>query len=76
VLRQGGTVWITGVVVGIVAVYLAGRWVAGILYQVRAADPVILVFAAGSVSVLVLVAFLIPALQMLRIRIADVLRMS
>jgi hypothetical protein len=50
--------------------------VARVLYQVRADDPVILLFAAGSVTVLVAVAYLVPALRMLRIQIADVLRVS
>jgi ABC-type antimicrobial peptide transport system permease subunit len=76
VLRQGGTVWVTGLVAGIGAVYVVGQWVASVLYQVRADDPLILVFAAGSVSVLVLIAYFIPALRMSRLRIGEVLRVS
>jgi hypothetical protein len=76
VLRQGGTVWLTGLVIGLGAGSIVGQWVAGVLYQVRAEEPVILLFAAGSVTALVLVAYLVPALRMLRMRIAEVLRMS
>jgi hypothetical protein len=76
VLRQGGTVWMTGLVAGIGAVYVVGQWVAGVLYQARADDPVILLLAAGSVTVLVLVAYLVPALKMSRMRIGEVLRVS
>jgi putative ABC transport system permease protein len=76
VLRQGGTVWMAGLVLGIGAAYVVGKWVAGVLYQVRADDPAILLFASGSVTVLVLVAYLVPALRMLRIRIGEVLRVG
>jgi ABC-type antimicrobial peptide transport system permease subunit len=76
VIRQGGAVLMTGLLVGVGAVYVVGQWVASVLYQVRADDPLILFFATGSVSLLVAIAYVIPALRMSRLRIGELLRMS
>jgi predicted permease len=62
-LRQGRTLTLVGAAIGLAAAYAAGRFVASRLYEVRAADPVILVAAATVVAAIAIVATVIPAIR-------------
>jgi predicted permease len=62
-LRQGRTLTLVGAGIGLAAAYAAGRYVASRLYQVQAADPVILTAATAIVALIAIVATVIPAVR-------------
>jgi putative ABC transport system permease protein len=74
VLRQGRTLAAAGASIGLVVAYLSGRAVASRLYEVRAADPVILGAATTLVTAIAIVATVIPAYRAARLDPARVFR--
>lgn len=66
-LARAQVVAAAGVLAGLVLAYSAGRVLAGTLYQVRAADPVILVSAAVLVAGVAALATVLPARRAARI---------
>lgn len=74
VLRQGRTLSLIGAAIGLTAAYLAGRAVSSQLYEVRAADPFILIAATVLVSLIALAATAIPALRSSKVDPSRVLR--
>jgi ABC-type antimicrobial peptide transport system permease subunit len=74
VLRQGRTLAIVGAAIGLTAAYLAGRVVASRLFEVRAADPIILAGATLIVSFIAIAATAIPAMRSARVDPCKVLR--
>ena len=73
-LKQGRTVAMIGAAIGLAAAYGSGRLVSSWLYEVRATDPVILGVAMLLVSVIALVATIIPAYRAARLDPSRVLR--
>jgi predicted permease len=73
-LKQGKTLTAMGVAIGLATAYLAGRWVSSRLYEVRAADPLVLGAAAVIVVVIAVLATTIPAYRTARLDPARVLR--
>jgi predicted permease len=63
VLRRGAALWTLGIGIGLTLAYVGGRIGAGWLYQVEAADPLILAAAVSAVSVLTLTAFFFAAVR-------------
>jgi putative ABC transport system permease protein len=74
VLRQGRTLTLAGAGVGLAAAYAIGRVVANRLYEVSAADPLILGAAAIVVAMIALVAAIIPAARAAKTPPSEVLR--
>jgi len=62
-VRQGRTLTLAGAGIGLAAAYAAGRFVASRLYEVRAADPVILAMAAFIVAAIAIAATIVPAFR-------------
>jgi len=62
-LRSGRNLAIAGAVIGLAAAYAVGRLVASSLYEMRAADPLVLLGAAALVAVITMIATMIPALR-------------
>ena len=58
---------VTGLAGGLVLAYGAGRVLANLLYEVRAADPVILVSASALVATVAVIAAVVPASRAARI---------
>ncbi len=58
-----GALWqlVIGLAIGIPVALLAGRWTTGLLYNVRAYDPLALIGATLALSLSALFAGLIPA---------------
>jgi predicted permease len=63
VLRFGQRLAVAGVVIGLIGAYAGGRVVASRVYEMRAADPVVLLAAALIVAAVVVLATMIPALR-------------
>lgn len=76
VMRQGRTLAVVGMVMGVGAAYAGGRLATSWLYEVRASDPLILIVSASTVVAFTLLAFLVPAFWGSRIRPAQMLRMD
>ena len=76
VLRQGRTMALIGVAIGLVAAYYAGRIVSSQLYEVSASDPMILGGATVLVLGIALVATVIPAYRSSRLDPSRVLRLE
>jgi putative ABC transport system permease protein len=76
VLRQGRTMALIGVAIGLVAAYYAGRIVSSQLYEVSASDPMILGGATALVFGIALVATVIPAYRSSRLDPSRVLRLE
>ncbi len=74
VLKQGGTLAITGAAIGLLVAYFAGRVVSSSLYEVRASDPLILGAATTVVAGIALLATLIPAIRVAHLDPGRVLR--
>jgi putative ABC transport system permease protein len=73
-LKQGRTLALIGAAIGLFVAYYSGRIVSSRLYEVRAADPVILGIATMLVVAMALVATVIPAYRASRLDPARVLR--
>ncbi len=73
-LKQGRTLTAIGATIGLVVAYLSGRYVSSRLYEVSAADPLVLGAAAVIVVVIALLATTIPAWRAARLDPARVLR--
>ncbi len=67
VVRQGMTLAVTGIVVGVLAGLALGRAASGLLYNVGAVDPVTFVVIPLMLGVVALVATLVPAHRATRI---------
>jgi predicted permease len=67
VLGTGQRLALGGVVLGLAGAYAGGRLVASRIYEMRAADPLVLLPAAVIVGVVALIATVIPALRASRI---------
>jgi len=74
VLKQGGFLWLMGVCSGVGLAYVAGRLGSSWLYDVRAADPLILGVAVSAVSALTLAAFSFSALRGSRVEPGEFLK--
>jgi predicted permease len=74
VLRQGGTLWLLGIALGVGLAYVAGRLGSSWLYDVRAADPLILAVAVTAVSALTTMAYLLSAIRGSRVEPGMVLK--
>jgi predicted permease len=74
VLRQGKVITIAGAAIGLASAYALGRLVESRLYEVRAGDPAILGAAVVIVTLIALVAAIIPAARASRTPASDVLR--
>jgi predicted permease len=74
VLKHGGTLTVIGAAVGLFVAYLAGRFASRALYDVRAADPVILAVATIVVVGIAVLATVIPAYRSSRLDPSQVLR--
>jgi putative ABC transport system permease protein len=72
--REGRLLAIIGAAAGLAAAYATGRLAASWLYDVRAADPLILGASLGLVLTVAIVATLIPARRASRINAAHALR--
>ncbi|HEV3140658.1 MAG TPA: ADOP family duplicated permease, partial [Vicinamibacterales bacterium] len=73
-MRRGQQLAIAGVVVGLAAAYAGGRAVAGIVYGIRASDPIVLLTATSVVIVITIVATAIPAIRASRVNPISALR--
>jgi predicted permease len=62
-MSAGQRLTIAAVVLGLAAAFVAGRLVASSVFEMRAADPVVLIGAATIVAVVTCVATLIPAIK-------------
>jgi ABC-type lipoprotein release transport system permease subunit len=67
VMGSGQRLAIAGILLGIAGAYAGGRLVAGRVYAMRAADPMILLAAALILAAVALAATMIPALRASRI---------
>ena len=74
VLRQGRTLGLVGLAIGLATAYLAGRVVSSRVYAVQAADPWILSGAIAIVGLIAVAATLIPAFRASRVHPSHVLR--
>jgi ABC-type antimicrobial peptide transport system permease subunit len=74
VLKHGGSLTVVGAAIGLLVAYLAGRFASGALYEVRAADPIILGVATVAVVGIALLATLLPAYRSSRLDPSHVLR--
>ena len=74
VLKHGGTLTVVGAAIGLLMAYLAGRFASGALYEVSAADPIILGVATVAVVGIALLATLLPAYRSSRLDPSHVLR--
>jgi putative ABC transport system permease protein len=62
-LADGRNLAVAGLIVGLAAAYAVGRMVASSLYEMRAADPLVLLGAGALVAVVTMVATIIPAIR-------------
>jgi ABC-type antimicrobial peptide transport system permease subunit len=74
VLRQGMSLALTGIVIGVGAAFALTRLIESQLYGVRATDPATFVGVAALLGVTALAANLVPALRATRVDPAVVLR--
>jgi predicted permease len=75
-IKQGRTLAAIGMVLGLLAAYLAGRVLASRLYEVRALDPLVLVTAVVLVLAITCVAIVVPARRASQIDLAGALRLQ
>ena len=73
-LRQGRTLTLVGAGIGLAAAYATGRFVTSLLFEVQAADPLILAAAALIVVAIAIVATIIPSVRAAMISPARVFR--
>ena len=66
-LGNGQKLAVIGVVIGLAAAYAVGRLVASSLYEMRAADPLVLVGAGAVVAAVTMMATMVPALRASRV---------
>ncbi|MBY0494845.1 MAG: ABC transporter permease [Cyanobacteria bacterium] len=66
-LSTGQKLALGGVLIGVATAYAAGRVVASYLYEMRAADPIVLVSACAIVVAVTMAATLIPAIRASRV---------
>ena len=76
IVRQGRTVAVAGVLLGLAAAFATGRVVTSALYEVRAFDPLILLSAGGTVVIITIVAVVLPARRVASVSPARVLRLD
>jgi putative ABC transport system permease protein len=62
-LANGRNLAVAGLVIGLVAAYVVGRVVASSLYEMRAADPLVLLGAGALVAAVTMIATMIPAIR-------------
>jgi predicted permease len=74
VLREGVAILAIGVAAGLAGAFALSRFIESQLYQVSAADPVVLLLVAAVLSAVALVACLIPARRATRIDPVEALR--
>jgi ABC-type antimicrobial peptide transport system permease subunit len=74
VLRQGLAVAAAGVALGVAAALVAGRWVAPLLFDVSARDPLVFGGVAATLLAAALLATLVPARRATRANPSDALR--
>jgi putative ABC transport system permease protein len=67
VLSTGQKLAIGGVLIGLGTAYAGGRVVASYLYEMRAADPIVLIGAGAMVAAVTITATMIPALRASRV---------
>ena len=67
ILREGGTLVVKGLVLGVTGAFFAGRIVRGMLFGISPNDPVTLVMAALAMAGIGVVACWIPALRAARV---------
>jgi predicted permease len=75
-MNQGRTLAILGTVIGVPAAYSAGRTSSGLLYEVRASDPIVLASATALVVGITFLSIVIPARRAARIDPSRVLRLD
>ena len=75
-MRQGRTLAIIGVAVGLAVAYAVGRLVESRLYEVQASDPLILTAAICLVAAIAAAAVALPARRASRIAVAEALRLD
>jgi hypothetical protein len=74
VVGQGLRLAAAGLGIGIAGALLLTRWMTGMLYAVRPAEPGVFVLMAATLAVVAVIASLLPSLRALRIRPANALR--
>jgi putative ABC transport system permease protein len=62
-LGRGGTLAAAGLIIGLAAAYAVGRVLASSLYEMRAADPLVLLGAGALVAAVTMIATMIPAIR-------------
>jgi ABC-type antimicrobial peptide transport system permease subunit len=67
VLREGASLALVGVTIGILLAALLGRVLSGVLYDVQPLDPVVFVSAPIALVIAALIATLIPARRATRV---------
>jgi predicted permease len=67
VLRRGLAVATTGIALGLVAAVIASRWIAALLFEVPARDPLTLAGVAGLLLAVAMAASLVPAWRAARV---------
>ena len=65
-MLRGQRLAAVGVVFGLAAAYVGGRLVASNVFEMRAADPIILASAGATVIVITVAATMIPAIRAAR----------
>jgi ABC-type lipoprotein release transport system permease subunit len=75
-MNQGRNLSVIGTVAGVTGAYMAGRIVASRLYEVRAADPLILLSAVALVLAITFLAVVVPARRASQVNPARVLRLD
>ena len=74
IVRQGGTVAVAGIALGLVGALAAGRLMASLLYRVSPRDPVVFVATTTILLVVALAACWLPARRAARLNPLDALR--
>jgi predicted permease len=74
VLSDGVRMAFVGVVLGLLAALLAGRLLAGLLYQVSPTEPAVLLAVAGVLLATAVLASWLPALRAARVPVVEALR--
>jgi ABC-type antimicrobial peptide transport system permease subunit len=72
-MKQGATIGLAGIAIGLGISYLSGRIVASQIYAVRASDPLMLGGAIAIVAAITAVATAIPAWRASRLQPSGVL---
>jgi putative ABC transport system permease protein len=73
-LGDGRTLAAAGVMIGLAAAYAVGRVVASSLYEIRAADPLVLLGAGALVAAVTMIATMVPAIRASRVNPVRALR--